>query len=241
MDHMKKNNFNNETLKELEKCVKNIEEQIMFNKLEDALLNLKFVFEEIADNSLVDETILAASRLQNFMSKSNLGVVDYFDKEFIQIRYLIINLKSSANNILNKYKSIDFYKPPTRLDNVIFEDNFTDNRNNWGLGEFPSSLSIIKKNRLFIESFNEGHHLWQQVVKIDTNNNFHIKCRITCIDVDSECHYGIHWGGNALDEVSECFNFRFSVTTNGMFYIHCFISTDEIITSRFGSGQFGFS
>jgi hypothetical protein len=210
-----------------EQIISDIETQIINNQLKEAATSLKAVFEKNQEEELINESILMLSRLNNLERKYNQGVIDLFDLEFSKVRLALITLKTSAKKVLDvnhKLTLKEIQKTQVPVYQVIFEDDFEDNRNGWGVEDSDAAISSIRNGRLFLENLTIDKSLSStKNIKIDSKKNFSIKCRITFLDEIELNGYGISWGGSNEGATD---SFRFVISSDGYFSIYYFIDSE---------------
>ena len=209
--------------------IENIEKLIIRNRLEEATIQLKSIFHNMEDEELLNESILILSRLSNFEKKSSQGVIDYLDKEYGKIRLSVINLKSSAKTLLkgkaNTSNKNSDERERINHNRILFNEEFKDNKNGWVTKEDEGKECYIKGGRYYFENKRIEAKLWYSTIniKLDTEDNFIIKTRITYLKGENSKAFGLLWG--FLDENNL---FRFLISADGEFYIDYFIEGEQL-------------
>jgi len=208
-------------MQDFDKVIQQIEELIINDRLDESIKKLKSIFEAFQDEDLINETILLLSRLNNYKRKLDQGVVDTFDLEYGKARLAIINLKSTAKKLITAGQQPKVISPgpapaPSEpVSNVIFEDYFVDNSQEWPVGDNKDYAIKIRNSRMTFEHKRDVQ-AWQvfRSVNIDYTRDFSIKTRITFLDGVETNGYGLSWGGNGEGNY-----FYFVVSPNGYFTI----------------------
>ena len=218
-----------------EDIIKNIEALIIENRLKEAINELIPIFSNADEESMVNEAILTLSRLNAFLSKSNLGVVDQFDMEYSKIRLSVLNMKSNAKKIIQlktvQPKSfipkpdLSAYQQPPKVQvgsQIIFEDDFINNQNHWPVGSSDISHREIKNGRYFLEHTREVHcDLYSRKVSINSKKDFSISSRMTFLDGTDNNAYGLCFGKGDNSNY-----FQFGISANGYFLFNYFLNND---------------
>lgn len=198
--------------------ISDIEELIMNNKLVEATLELKDIFQEYNDEELLNESIVLLSRINNATKKSEQGVVDYFDPEFSKIRVSLINIKSLAKVVLDLNqtpKSLNEQEEKNDVYTIVFEENFSGNENNWPIYNNTEQLAFIEHRRYLIKNFSSNLSRVYSIYKdVNENRNFKIRSRFHYLGGNETGGFGISWGES---ENGNCF--RFMISSNGFFNI----------------------
>ncbi len=106
----------------------------------------------------------------------------------------------------------DKIAPVFSKENVIFEENFKDNFNNWVAFDDLSGLIKIKNNSYSIEPKNSPALIARQEVKIDPSRDFSISSSTVWNSGISNNVFGLSWGG------SDSKNFHvFGITADGIY------------------------
>jgi len=218
-----------------EDIIKNVEALIIENRLKEAINALIPVFSSADDEHLLNEAILTLSRLNNFMSKSNQGVVDQFDMEYSKIRLSVLNMKSSAKKLikqketqsppLSSQANFSIPQPQKKVQaglQIIFEDDFINNEHNWPIGSSDISHREIKNGRYFLEHTREKHcDLYTRQVLIDSKKDFSISSRMTFIHGTDNNAYGLSFGKGDNSNY-----FQFGISANGYCLFNYFLNND---------------
>ena len=213
-----------------EDVIKNIEALIIDNRLKEALDKLIPIFSETDDEEMLNGAILTLSRLNDFMTKSSLGVVDHFDKEYAQIRLSILNLKSAAKKAIQsngkptpaKKEEKTFVKP-----RFLFEDKFSNNQNQWPVGSSNVSHRNIENGKYILEHLRKEHcDLYTRRTVIDTEKDFTISSRMAFVEGTESNGYGLCWGKGDNSNY-----FQFAISANGHVLYNYFHNNDYMKVS----------
>lgn len=212
--------------------IKKIEDAIIENKLKEALEDLREIFEEIKEDELYNEVLLLLSRLNSFESNSRQGTIAQFDEEINKMRLSILKLKQQAKNILDQSFDSEDLDDTNILKNkiedaheldIIFEDYFEDNSNEWVLGErkdnegYVYGIYNILNNRYFLERKREKAGtltVLYHKIKINVRRDFEIEVKMSFIKGVEKSYYGIKWGRG-----KDTSAFAFVVSEHGEFTI----------------------
>ncbi len=97
---------------------------------------------------------------------------------------------------------------------IIFNENFKDNRNQWELADRTDLRQTIEKSKLFIHTISpEMASRTEKKIPLNTAENFEILSTITKIDGDPSKFYGLVWGADFLSYYS------FLINEHGIFVI----------------------
>lgn len=196
------------------KKIKEIEQYVIEDKLDSALDILLSIFENLNEESLINEVILILSRLNEYKRKSNQGVLDSSTKEISNIRLSILNLKTSAAKIYKEQKSKSSGLI-AKQSIVLLDEEFKNNLNEWGLGDYKEGNVItinskIYAERLVVEKFiSDNFNAFEYLsISINSKNNFLIRSRISILNFKPNNNSGIVWG---MKDVNNYFQFVISI------------------------------
>ena len=83
----------------------------------------------------------------------------------------------------------------------LFEENFTDNRNNWLIGDRVRTNAQIKDGVFYLESKRAGYNYSRRIEEayIRSNQDYEIRLSIKQTKGTQLRGFGLEWGGNSLD------------------------------------------
>jgi hypothetical protein len=83
----------------------------------------------------------------------------------------------------------------------LFEDNFSDNRHDWLLGDRARTLALIQNNVFYFEGKRPRYNYSRrkEVGYLRSNQDFEIEIKIRQISGTDQRGYGLEWGGNSMD------------------------------------------
>lgn len=168
-------------MKNTDKKINEIESLIINNDLELAIIKMIEFFRDFNDEILVNEGLLLLSRMKNFSSKANSGVIDYFDPEFGKIRYSTITLKSSIKKLLKSKNKYSILKHKELVSKTILDEDFSDNKNEttiptqFGVLFDVESENLVLTYKSIEEAIHESRaHLTTKMNNVDNvNQSFH--------------------------------------------------------------------
>ena len=131
------------------------------------------------------------------------------DKQKIAVGYLSISghRQKSTTPIVKKKTPIS--------DKIIWEDDFTTNKNNWATSSNEKAILEVKNNRYYFDHVRaSGGWSSTKVIDIDTSKDFEIESKILKISGIKNNGFGFTFGRKDSDN-----QFVFSITSNGSYAI----------------------
>ena len=157
----------------------------------------------------INNALVATENFKPFFGKK-LAILVY-NKQKVAVDYFKVKQNSNTPLVVNN--------TATTKGNVIFNDDFTSNKNNWAESSDDSAILEVKNNRYYFEHKRKsGGWSSTKVVNIDTNKDFEIESQFLKISGISNHGYGFVFGRKDSNN-----QFVFKITASGSYSIDQYI------------------
>ncbi len=188
--------------------VTHVELLIIEGDIKSALKNLLQLFEQF-ESDLANDALIQLSQWNSYERDVNQGVIERGGTDVARMQRSTLSLKDEAHKLLIEKGLVQTQPPANEVAEVspdkytyIFEDYFTDNRNEWF-----EYLTSGKKNDDPASFYFEDNSYIIEILKdvgacgdvttlcvFDQEQDFKIEATIDCLDLSEEASYGLVWG-----------------------------------------------
>ncbi len=188
--------------------VTHVELLIIEGDIENALKHLLQLFEQF-ESDLANDALIQLSQWNSYERDLNQGVIEKGGTDVARMQRSTLSLKDEAQRLLIEKGVVQTQPSANEATEVspdkytyIFEDNFTDNRNEWleyrtsGKKNDDSTSFYFEDNSYIVERLkdNDGSDDVITLCVIDQDQDFKIETTIQCLDLSENASYGLVWG-----------------------------------------------